>query len=83
MTEQPAWLKARAGRVAITIGLLMCVPGVAGVVVGVILRQHDGANVPLWSLYRAINLPIWMGLIFLVPGLGYVVWGTMRLRNLR
>jgi hypothetical protein len=51
--------------------------------VGVILRQHDGANVPLWSLYRAINLPIWMGLIFLVPGLGYVVWGAVRLRNVR
>ena len=30
-TERPAWLKARAGKVAITIGLLMCVPGVAGV----------------------------------------------------
>jgi tryptophan-rich sensory protein len=83
MAERPAWFRARVGRVAIRIGLLMCVPGVVGVVLGFILREHNGATVPLWSPYRAINLPIWMGLLFLAGGIGYIVWGSMRLRSLR
>ena len=83
MAERPAWLKARAGRLAITIGLLMCVPGILGLVLGFLLREHEGASVPLWSLSRAINLSIWMGLIFLAGGIGYIVWGAMRLRTLR
>jgi hypothetical protein len=68
---------------AITIGLLMCVPGIGGVVLGFILREHEGANIPLWSPYRAINLPIWLGLLFLAGGIGYTVWGAVRLRNVR
>jgi len=83
MAQRPAWLKVRAGKVAITIGLLMCVPGVVGVVLGFIIREHEGVNEPLWSPYRAVNLPIWMGLLFLAGGIGYIVWGTMRLRSLR
>lgn len=68
---------------AITVGLLMCLPGVTGVVLGFIIRQHEGINVPLWSPYKAINLALWMGLLFLVAGLGYIVWGAMRLRSQR
>ncbi|HEV3174867.1 MAG TPA: hypothetical protein VGZ72_02710 [Stellaceae bacterium] len=68
---------------AIAIGLLMCLPGAVGLVLGVILRQGANANLPLWSPYRAINLPIWMGLLFLFGGLGYIAWGAMRLRTLR
>ena len=83
VAEPPAWLRARAGRVAITIGLLMCLPGAAGLVLGLILRQAENANLPLWSPYRAINLPIWLGLLFLLSGLGYIAWGAMRLRSLR
>ena len=61
----------------------MCLPGVMGVVLGFIVRQHESIDVPLWSPYRAINLPLWMGLLFLVAGLGYIVWGAVRLRSLR
>lgn len=68
---------------AITIGLLMCAPGILGLVLGLIIREHEGANVPLWSPYRAINLPIWMGLLFLAGGISYIVWGAVRLRNVR
>ena len=78
MAEQPAWIKARTGRVAILVGLLMCVPGVTGLVLGFIIREHEGINVPIWSPSRAINLPIWMGLLFLLCGLGYIAWGAMR-----
>ena len=83
MAEQPVWLRARAGRVAITIGVLMCLPGALGVALGVILRHVENVNPPLWSPARAINLPIWLGLLFLLCGLGYVAWGTMRLRSIQ
>ena len=54
------------------VGLLMCLPGAAGLGMGFVLREH-----------RGVNLPLWTGLLFLVGGLGYVVWGTLRLRSLR
>ena len=64
-------------------GLLLCLPGATGLVLGIIIRQNQGIDVPLWSPYKAINLALWMGLLFLVVGLGYIVWGAMRLRSQR
>ena len=72
MTERPAWLRARTGRVAVLVGVLMCLPGGAGLVLGFIIREQRGS----W-------LVLGMGLLFLTTGLGYVAWGVARLRGLR
>jgi hypothetical protein len=63
---------ARTARVAVLVGVLMCVPGGLGLVLGVILRDHRGS----WLL-------LGMGLLFLATGLGYIAWGAKRWRSLR
>ncbi|TMF50809.1 MAG: DUF72 domain-containing protein, partial [Chloroflexi bacterium] len=72
LAERPAWMMARTGRVAVLVGVLMCLPGGVGLVLGFILRDHRGS----W-------LVLGMGLLFLTTGLGYIAWGAMRLRSLR
>jgi len=64
-------MRARTGRVAALVGVLMCLPGGLGLVLGFILREHRGS----WLL-------LGMGVLFLVTGLGYIAWGAMRLRSL-
>ena len=65
-------MMARTGRVAVLVGVLMCLPGGVGLVLGFILRDHRGS----W-------LVLGMGLLFLTTGLGYIAWGAIRLRSLR
>ncbi|TMD24974.1 MAG: hypothetical protein E6I99_00725 [Chloroflexi bacterium] len=72
MAERPAWIRARTGRVAVLVGVLVCVPGGLGLVLGFILRDARDS----WLLL-AIGLP------FLIAGVGYIAWGAMRLRSLR